>query len=264
MKPWLSASVVVAVALTATIAHAQQSIRVVVTGEVANPGEVTLEGKPRLADAVKAAQVNRDAYALGAAWLRPLLQPQQTRLKAGLLYDLGVIGKESAMHGHESLADLAQRTRAWISAMPVTGRELTITLEPHALQVNPSDNPPLADGDHLTYPPRPQTVAVVGAVAQMCQLPHVGLKDARDYLADCATSEFADPDVLFVIEPDGRLFEEGIALWNRSPARPVAPGAIVYVPFNRHATAHAADAGFNHDMAEFLATQPLGGTGVKP
>jgi hypothetical protein len=201
---------------------------------------------------------------LGAAWLRPSLQAEQTRLKAGLTYELGLIDKKATADGKEPLATLARRMRDWIGEMPVTGRKIVRTLEPHALQASAPDNVPVEEGDRLSYPSRPQTVTVVGAVEQACDLPHEGVKDTRDYLAHCVASPFADRDVVFVIEPDGEVFEQGVALWNRSPAMPVAPGAVLYVPLGWRATARAADQRFNRDMADFIATQPVGGSGMKP
>jgi len=262
MRRWLGP--MMALGLAATSAHAQVVTNVTVTGEVSHPGEIAFEGAPRLADAVKSAQVNRNAYVLGAAWLRPSLQAQQARLKAGLIYELGLIDDKAMADRRESLAGLARRTREWISQMPVTGRQVVPTLEPHEVQANPSDNLPVHEGDHLIYPSRPDSVAVVGAVEQTCDVPHMGLKDVRGYLAGCASSPFADPDDVYVIEPDGNVFELGIALWNRSPPMAVAPGAILYVPFARRATVRTVDEGFNRDMAAFIATQPLGGSGMKP
>ena len=263
MRNWLASIAILGLAATAGV-HAQTMVRVTVSGEVGHPGEVVFEGKPRLGDVAKAAQVTDHAYPLGAAWLHSSFQAPQARLKAGLTYQLGLIDKKAMADGRESLATLVQRMRDRISEMPVTGRKVVRTLEPHALQVSAADNVPVEEGDRLIYPSRPQTITVIGAVEQACDLPHDGLTDARDYLAQCAASPFAEPDVVFVIEPDGEVFEQGVALWNRSPAMPVAPGAVLYVPLGRGATAHVVDERFNRDMADFIATQPLGGSGMKP
>jgi len=253
-----------ALGLAAACAHAQAMVHVTVSGEVGHPGEVVFEGKPRLGDVAKAAQVTSRAYPVGAAWLRPSLQLEQKRLKTGVAYELGLIEKKAMADGNESLATLARGMHDRINEMPVTGRKIVRTLEPHALQASAPDNIPVEEGDSLVYPSRPQTVTVMGAVEQVCDLPHEALRDVREYLAQCAASPFADRDIVFVIEPDGEVFEQGVALWNRSPAMSVAPGAVLYVPLGWRATARAADARFNHDMADFIATQPLGGPGMKP
>jgi len=252
-----------AIAVLAMPAQAQSLMKVTVVGRVAQAGEITFQGEPRLSDVVIAAKVERDAYVLGAAWLRPGLQLEQTRLREGLLYQLAWIEKAgTAKKGREPLAVLARRLHAWIASLPVTGRQVVRTLEPHALQVSRQDNRPVADGDHLEYPSRPSTVSVVGAVEQACSLPQIALQDVRGYVLQCAHSPFADPDWVWVIEPDGNVSQVGISLWNRSADTPVAPGAILYVPIEPRAIARAADAGFNHDMAAFLATQPVGGSGA--
>jgi hypothetical protein len=262
VKYWLAS--IAALGLAAACGQAQAVVHVTVSGEVGHPGEVVFEGKPRLGDVAKAAQVTSRAYPVGAAWLRPSLQLEQKRLKTGVAYELGLIEKKAMADGNESLATLARRMHDRISEMPVTGRKIVRTLEPHALQASAPDNVPVEEGDSLVYPSRPQTVTVMGAVEQVCDLQHEALRDARDYLAQCVASPFADRDVVFVIEPDGEVFERGVALWNRSPAMSVAPGAVLYVPLGWRATARAADERFNHDMADFIATQPLGGPGMKP
>lgn len=255
---------IAALMLASACANALAAVHVTISGEVTHPGEVALEGKPRLSDVAKSAQVTSRAYPLGAAWLRRSLQVEQKRLKTGVTYELGLIDKKAMADGNESLATLARSMRNRIGEMPVTGRLVVRTLEPHALQVSAPDNRPVEDGDSLVYPSRPQTVTVMGAVEQVCDLPHEGLKDVRGYLAECVASPFADRDVVFVIEPDGEVFEQGVALWNRSPVMTVAPGAVLYVPLGWRATARAADERFNRDMADFIATQPVGGAGMKP
>lgn len=116
-------------------------------------------------------------------------------------------------------------------------------------------------GDTLVYPRRPSDIRVVGAVDKACRVPHVPMQDARRYLTACPVSSAADPDLIFVVQPDGTVMEQGIALWNRDPPRPLAPGAWIYVPFDRRAIAGAADDTFNRDVADFLATQVPGDGG---
>ena len=71
----------------------------------------------------------------------------------------------------------------------------------------------------------------------------------------------ADRDSIYVIEPDGRVFVQGVALWNRSEAQVLAPGAVIYVPLRERA-ARKVDATMNSDIAAFLATQVLPGPGA--
>ncbi|MBV8157298.1 MAG: capsule biosynthesis GfcC family protein, partial [Dyella sp.] len=84
----------------------------------------------------------------------------------------------------------------------------------------------------------------------------VALQDARKYLAGCMPSPQADPDWLYVIQPDGRVIRQGVALWNRSTPLSLAPGALLYVPIiERHVADVAPD--LNNELSAFLATQLL-------
>ena len=236
---------------------AQAQVTVTITGTVAQPGTYALAGKPRLADATKTAQIDPEAYALGASWSQHSLVLSQRRERAGLLYELEVIRQQAVAADDDAMAAASRSLRDWLQRLPLTGRRLVHTLDPAQLVVSDADNFPLEDGDLLNYPKRPAGVRVVGAVAHACILPQIGLKAARDYLAECAPSSAADKELLYVIQPDGQVSELGIALWNRSPPMVLAPGAIIYVPLDRHVISPVADEVFNHELADFLATQPV-------
>jgi hypothetical protein len=235
-------------------------IRVQSDGAVSHPGTLTLKQRARLSDAALAAQPRPDAYLLGAAWLRVNLQRPQLRLKAGVLFDLGQLQQRALQGDHTGLATLAVRLRRWLAAMPVTGRQPAL-LDPRAVEINAAANHRLVDGDRLVYPQRPGDIRVVGAVQHACRLPLVPLQDARRYLAGCPGDRMADPDTIYVIEPDGRVFVQGIALWNRSAPLVLAPGAVIYVPL-RSSAIKPIDPSLNHDLATFLSTQLLPAPGV--
>jgi len=232
-------------------------VQVHLAGVVANAGTRTLKDHARLSDAALVAQPLPQAYMLGAAWLRPGLLEAQERLKAGVLFDLASLQQQASRQGKQDLAALAGAMVDWIKSMPVTGRQQAL-LDPRAVEVNPSENLLLADGDRLYYPLRPDTIRVVGAVQQPCTLPLVPLQDALRYLAHCTATGEADRDSIYVIEPDGQVFEQGVALWNRSAPMALAPGALIYVPLRARAIKQI-DPSFNHDLATFLATQLLPG-----
>lgn len=234
------------------------AVSVSVSGQVDRPGMQTLNGNARLADAATAAQIKPEAYVLGASWTQRAKLFEQQRLRAGLLYELGAVADQAARDGNATLAAMSAQLKHWIQAMPVTGRRVVHTLDAGALAADDADNLPLDDGDTLSYPLRPSTVRVIGAVRKSCELPHVALQEARAYVKACAT-QIADRDFLYVIQPDGQVFELGIALWNESPPMVLAPGAIVYVPIDQRLLDGAADKVFNREMADFIATQPLDG-----
>ena len=250
MKAWLLALAL----LAACPAHA---VSVRVEGRVAHPGAQTVPDDARLAQALLAAQVQPDAYVLGAAWLRPSLRPAQQQLKAGVLYDLAVLAGQARLDGDAEVQALGERLAQAVRAMPVTGRATAALLDPRPLEVS-TQNHLLGEGDRVLFPARPSTVRVTGAVRQDCALPHQPLRDAADYLADCARDAAADRDWLYVIEPDGVVSRLGVALWNRADAQPLAPGALLYVPV-RGKAASAVDPHLNDDLAAWLATQLLPG-----
>ena len=239
------------------LAQASAGLNVSADGAVGRPGPAVYPSQARLSDVALAVGVDPDAYVLGAAWLQPDLQRDQLRLRAGLVYELGAIRRQAMASGNDTLAENAAAFQTWLSARPITGRRPGVTLDPGRLDVTPAENWPVHEGDTLFYPRRPSDVRVVGAVDKACRLPQVPMQDARRYLATCPASRAADPDLIYVVQPDGAVFEQNIALWNRDAPRPLAPGAWIYVPFRRHAIAGAADEGFNRDVADFIATQLL-------
>ncbi len=236
-------------------AGAGPQLTVSVEGLVARPGAHALNDGARLFDAVQAASVRPDAYLAGAAWLRRDEVRAQRALKTGLLFDLRTIEQGALAQGDDALARLAARLAAQVRAMPVTGRRPN-TLDPVRLEIEPRSNRPLAAGDRLIYPSRPETVTVTGAVEADCVLPFVGLRPATAYAADCPRHAAADDDWLHVIQPDGAVQRLGVAGWNRDAAQPLAPGARVYVPLREALVEGSAD-GLNGDLAGFLATQTL-------
>lgn len=240
---------------------AAAAAQVQVSGAVAHAGRMELKDSARLSDAALAAQPLPQAYMEGAAWLRPGLLVAQQRLKAGVLFDLTSLQRQARADGDQQVAASSGALLQWIRSLPVTGRQSPALLDPRVVEVNAPENHRLAAGDALYYPLRPDVIHVVGAVQQSCSLPLVPLQDARLYLAGCAPSEAADRDNIYVIEPDGRVFVQGVALWNRGKPQALAPGAVIYVPLRERA-AHKVDATMNSDIAAFLATQVLPGPGA--
>lgn len=226
-----------------------------IKGAVSTPGQMRLPPHARLSDAALAAGVRPDAYMLGAAWLRPTLLAEQQRLKAGLLFDLDSLRRHALKQDRKELAELSASLGAWLQTLPAQGRQMAL-LDPRAVEVNPTANRLVADGDILYFPQRPATIHIVGAVDHACELPVTALQDAHTYLKACPRSRIADADWIFVVQPDGRVFEQGIGIWNRSHALALAPGAVIYVPLNDAGMRDVAP-DLNRSVAAFLATQPL-------
>ena len=232
------------------MAHAQAPVRVQVEGAVRNPGTFEVPEGSRLSEAVLAAMPTADAYPAGASLLRRDATREQLRLKAALVHDLQQLAQAEDAALRNTAAALARQ----LDAMPVTGRIHTL-LDPRRMEVEPAANLVLAEGDRVVYPRRPGTVRIVGAVAVPCDVAHVPLRDAAAYLDACPQLS-ADRDWLYAIQPDGAIQRLGIALWNRSPSQPLAPGAVLYVPLPARAL-RGLDVDFNAEFATFLATQAV-------
>lgn len=247
-------------ASTPFFAHAEMQVQV--GGAVNRPGVLALKDGARVSDAALAADVQPQAYLLGAAWLRPSLMIAQERLKAGILFDLDQLHLRAVQRSDTALSDTVSQLRNIISTLPVTGRAPAL-LAPRAVEANTTANLPLLSGDRLFYPLRPDTIRVVGTVQSPCSLPLQPLQDPPGYLAQCPSARGADHDWVYVIQPDGHVFRRGVALWNRSNPLSLAPGALIYVPLSAR-IAGSVDDTLNSDMADFLATQLLPGPGAAP
>lgn len=210
-----------------------------------------LPDNARLADALLQARPRPDAYLLGASFERPQAMEEQVRLRAGLQYGAEQLAESSDVE----IAALAQMLLDWLDARAATGRR-PITGSARLIQAQPANNPVLAAGDTLRIPFQPRTITVMGAVGQACVLPHTPQRDARDYLRDCSPSKLADRNDIYLIQPDGRVQQLGIALWNRADPQAIAAGGTLFVPL-RAQLIKRIDPLFNSDFAAFIATQPV-------
>ena len=168
---------------------------VTVTGDVANPGPVELPAGGRLLDVINEAVPNAEGYWLAGVLLRQSLLEEQTRLKAGVLFDLDVLQRMALLFDMPSRVTLAQRLTEQVRQMPVTGRQIA-DLDPVAVEVGFARNIRLDDGDRLIYPKRIDEVEVLGAVAEPCHLPYQPLQEAREYLQSCSILSDAEADYL--------------------------------------------------------------------
>ena len=235
--------------LLVTSAHATSPIRVEACGNVRHPGMHTLPADARLSTAALAVHPDDNAYMLAAALLRAHAIPAQSRLKAGLLFDLELLAAQP------KVADAASRMREVFERMPVTGR-VPQMLDPRPLEATRTQDTPAQSGDRLVYPARPGTITVVGAVIKPCTLHHDPLTAAAAYRTQCPLLPAASNDDLYVIQPDGSHRKVGIALWNRDSLASLAPGAVVFVPLAEHLVREIAPT-LNEEATAFLATQVL-------
>ncbi|WP_440468553.1 capsule biosynthesis GfcC family protein [Pseudomonas sp. YH-1] len=229
--------------------------RIEVLGAVPSPGEKEIAEGLRLGDLLSRLRVDPLGYWLGASWQRESLKQEQQRLKAGILFDLIQLQRLAMLQNEPGMANAARQLNEQVARLPVTGRRL-YRLDPLAVELSAAHSPKLQGGDRLIFPPRPDSIRVTGAVSNDCKLPFAPLQQAYRYAQQCPALAEADPDYLYLIQPDGQVSRLGIALWNREEAAPPAPGAVVLVPLDAtQVDAIAPD--LNRELARFIATQPL-------
>ena len=226
---------------------------VTVTGDVANPGPVELPAGGRLLDVINEAVPNAEGYWLAGVLLRQSLLEEQTRLKAGVLFDLDVLQRMALLFDMPSRVALAQRLTEQVRQMPVTGRQIA-DLDPVAVEVGFARNIRLDDGDRLIYPKRIDEVEVLGAVAEPCHLPYQPLQEAREYLQGCSILSDAEADYLWLIQPNGVTRRVGIAHWNRESGHMPVAGSKILVPVKNDDLDPPLPE-LNQQLAELIATQ---------
>ena len=226
---------------------------VTVTGDVANPGPVELPAGGRLLDVINEAVPNAEGYWLAGVLLRQSLLEEQTRLKAGVLFDLDVLQRMALLFDMPSRVALAQRLTEQVRQMPVTGRQIA-DLDPVAVEVGFARNIRLDDGDRLIYPKRIDEVEVLGAVAEPCHLPYQPLQEAREYLQGCSILSDAEADYLWLIQPNGVSRRVGIAHWNRESGHMPVAGSKILVPVKNDDRDPPLPE-LNQQLAELIATQ---------
>ena len=113
---------------------------------------------------------------------------------------------------------------------------------------------PVIDGDFLlVLPPRPTTVTVVGAVAQIGEQAWQSRASSKDYLKHAGLLDNAEDSFVWIIQPDGNAIKQPIAYWNHQ-AQDIAPGAILFVEFSELFADHAE---LNNNIIELLKNRAL-------
>lgn len=224
-----------------------------IDGQVGTAGDYVAPNG-RLSSAMIAASPTSDAFLPGTSFNRVSARQDQLRLKAGLEYSLAQLTKQDDVQTRH----IAERLLQWLRAREATGRVRILT-DARLMQAQPRHDPVILGGDQLHIPLRPTSIQVMGAVdaaGSSCTLPHVPLKSAPQYLADCPGAKGADPDNVYVIQPDGLVQKLGIATWNRADPHAIAPGGALYVPI-AESRLQSLDPDFNSEFAAFVATQPV-------
>ncbi len=183
------------------------------------------------------------AYPLGLVWQVPAEQAAQARLKQDLV---------DALLRAPAVPEAARaRLLAVVQALPVTGRARVPVVDARWLQGNPRHDPVLRADHSLALPQRPLTVTLITPEGLRCTRLHQAGAQVRDYLWACDPERAAQVDRAWVVQPDGRIADLGVAAWNEQSHDDLAPGALIWAPPRQSAWAVR----LGPAMAQFLATQ---------
>ena len=101
-----------------------------------------------------------------------------------------------------------------------------LSLDDDLVRISPELNPMLTDKYQLLFSPRINRVQIVGSfVNDKVTFIQNGTLD--DYLRATKMPAYSEQDLIYVIQPDGALFEINNAYWSRQPIY-LAPGSIIF------------------------------------
>ncbi len=166
-------------------------------------------------------------------WRAKAEQSAQQDLRAALVSNLK--GRLSALSG-------------LLAMMPITGRVPLPSTDPRWMQANPTSDPVIQPGDALVWAPRAPFVTVLRASGYLCRVPHRPGAGIMAYVTAC---DGVRPPHAWVVQPDGAVFEHGVAFWNEEAQVEPAPGAWIWAP----ELSDGVQPWESAMLARFLATQ---------
>lgn len=148
--------------------------------------------------------------------------------------------------------------QAKLQTLPSNGFLPIVGKNPVRLELMPTANPILKQGDVLVLGHRQQHITVWDArLAQPCQRDYQPWLPVTAYLKACL-AELPVPDQLWLARPDGRVQRLAVASWNAEPAPWPAPGTHI-VSDNARLAKAAAHADLAQDFAWALTREFEGG-----
>lgn len=215
---------------------------------------ITLQLQPgaRINDALQNQAINETSFFLGAGWYRKKLVKQQAHLRAGILFELQLLANIQTLNGNTEATEQAKQLYQLINTLQANGRSIHI-LEPAAVLAT-AINHLLEDGDSIIFRKRPSKVAIIGAINNTCLLTFKPIQTANDYLQLCPISKTSNPNFVYIIQANGDIYQQGIAPYNQRIKQFIAPGAIIFLPFNTDII-NNINTNINNDIIQFLATQ---------
>lgn len=181
-----------------------------------------IEHEMHLSQWLSSYQAPQAAYLPGLVWMVPEEAEVQQRVKSQLLdlIQTPATAPEVSRIDAQGLAD-------FVGSFPATGRVVVEKTDPRWLEVNPQQDPLLKKGQRILIPSRPASVTVVKGDGSTCQVAHSVTLYALDYARSCDAA--GNPQLAWVVQPDGLIQRAGVAAWNESQQNPPAPGAWIVV-----------------------------------
>lgn len=250
----------------------KQNRRVVVEGEVRNPGEYILPANSTLQDALSAAGgLTPDAFVFGTEFNRDSVRRSQTENYDRALRDLETEFTRNSSSQRVSTADeaAAQSARAQSSVRLIerlrsvrpTGR-IVFELTPSSAQL---PNLTLEEGDRLRIPARPSSVGVFGSVFNAgSYLYKAGTNTAEFVKQAGGTTRTADAGSAFVLRANGTVVSArqnaGWLTAGKLESIPAEPGDTIFVPEEMNRTTFLQEA---KDWTQIFYQFGLGAAGLK-
>lgn len=177
---------------------------------------------PRLTDVLSGVGKQQPWYWPAAAIYRldtSLAEQQRRNIITQLEFVALSLNQSSALKVRNLIAQIKQ----WQLADRVM-----VAIDYDAARVNFDNNPRFENGAYrLELMTRPATAAVFGLIEQPINLDLATQVCAEDYIQRL-NRDLANPDYIYIIQPDGLIKKTGIAYWNSSCAD-IMPGSQIYL-----------------------------------
>jgi polysaccharide export outer membrane protein len=208
-----------------------------VYGEVRYPGTYSIARGERLSSVLaRAGGLTDTAYTYGAIFLRRsvaeqergVLQREADSLESELV---GLMGTASATRPQLSDSEVQYVTHMAESLRGAEGQggRVAVQIDPQKIAEHPELDATLEPGDQLFIPRKPNSVVVAGEVMSPSGIQYAQDLSVSDYVARAGgTTQIADDDHIFIIEPDGSAVQAGHSFWGSSPR--LEPGSVIVVP----------------------------------
>ncbi len=206
-------------------------------GQIRYPGAYEiLRGEHLSSLLARAGGFTQAAYPAGAIFLRRsvaeqergVLQREADTLERQLAVLVGSHATREKISDSEInyVNQLVQRLRQ----TGIQGGRIAVQIDPREVASHPELDVVLEPGDQLFIPRRPSSVIVAGEVMSAGGIQYRAGQSVADYVAMAGgTTQIADDDHIFVIQPDGSAVQVSRG-WFTSNVVTLAPGSVIVVP----------------------------------